>query len=232
MSSATHAVGFRYSQLFHSTIPIIMKNALKTLLIVAALGFTTIVNAIQIPSSGIIDPITQTDNNGDPNASGGEFLTHFTSGPTLYTFCLESQQHLTSGATYKYEIGGTITNGTAYLMKLFALGQLPGYSFDTTGEGSDRDIEAGKLQKAIWALEGQAYGEVNFYYNLAASVAGFGDVYTGLEVVRVMLTEKWDGSAWVAGNYQDQVVYVPDSGATLALLGLGLAGLAIARRRR
>lgn len=209
-----------------------MKNTIKSLIALAVLGFASVANAALIPASGTVN-VFNTPNDGTPDAHGGEFQSIFSNGYSTYTFCLEREVAL-GGTTFKYIIDGTITNGTAYLMKQFAIGQLSGYSYDTTGEGSARDVEAGKLQKAIWELEGQADGEKNSYYDMAAAMVGFGDIYLGNEVVRIVLTHVWNGKsgAWVEGNFQDQVVFVADSGATLALLGLGLAGLAIARRRR
>lgn len=217
-----------------------MKNTLKTLLAVATLSAVSFANAAFIPASGEVT-IRQSANNGVPNARGGEFTANFDNGHDGFTFCLERNVPL-GGSKFKYEIDGTITNGTAYLIQQFGLGQLPGYSFDTSGENSARDIAAGKLQKAIWQLEGQNGGEINEFYNLAAAMTGFGDVYTGGKVVRLVLTHVWrtvgtdiNGRPikdWVEGDFQDQVMYVTDSGATLALLGLGLTGLALARRRK
>lgn len=210
-----------------------MKNALKTLLAVAALGAASIANAALIPSNG---SVTIYDTPWDGNLVGGEYRGEV-GDFDFYTFCLEKGEPLgTLPGTFDYTLGDAVdidgdvlSRGSAYLYKKFVQGSL--YS---RTEDAAHDSMAGALQAAIWYLEGEVGANYVFvpgnaflaivegvYGSIAAAKADNDDV----QGVRVMtLTRNGE-------QYQDVIVYVPDSGATLALLGLGLTGLALVRRR-
>ncbi len=152
----------------------------------------------------------------------------------------------------------TLREGTAWLYAEFASGGLGGYyNYADKGPGPSRSTDAGLLQAAIWALQGgQTYSDGNYaslaltessnpYYLLAQSALGANlnaDVTAanyaqfGVEVLNM-----YSGSTPSSGPAQNQLVYlgggtaitndsVPDGGSTLALLGVGLAGLAFFSR--
>jgi len=97
---------------------------------------------------------------------------------------------------------------------------------------------AANLQDLIWWLEGEqgSYGAGTYNSLLSAKFGANWQIdakadYTGAAVKVLNLTSKnKDGSI---NHNQDQLVYVgvPDGGLTLALLGLGLLGLALSKRR-
>ena len=120
-----------------------------------------------------------------------------------------------------------------------------------SGLGATRKTDAGALQAAIWYLQGgQSYsgyptgGSGNLYYNealaalgtnISAAATGSSNDF-GVEVLNLTTV----GHPTISD--QNQLVYlgggggggnqsVPDSGATLALLALSLAGLAVFVRR-
>lgn len=166
------------------------------------------------------------------------------------TFCVERNEGLSSQPFWaelstEAKLGGLgggspdpLSIGTAWLYKLFAQGQLTGYDY-TPGPG--REASARALQETIWWLEdelgampvnsfsalvvGQFGGATNAKADYDPSSAGF--------TVRVVNLYDLDGS----GNpdytkpKQDQLVYLPDGGLTIALLGLGMIGLATLRRK-
>ena len=135
----------------------------------------------------------------------------------------------------------SLAEGTAWLYANFATGQLPGYDFSNAL--GQRQTDAGELQTAIWALQGDQSiagypsGTVgNPYYNdatnaLGANIDTAATAFTdfGTEIMNLTL----DG-----GNYQNQLIYtgpppsppVPDGGLTAALLGGALLGLQGLRR--
>jgi hypothetical protein len=151
-----------------------------------------------------------------------------------------------------------LKEGTAWLYGEFATGNLGSYyNYANTGTGPSRLVDAGLLQAAIWALQGgQAYSDGNYaslasteasnpYYllaesalgaNLEANVTAANYAQFGVEVLNL-----YSGSTPSSGPAQNQLVYlggatqltplVPDGGATLTLLGAGLAGLAVFSRR-
>ena len=157
------------------------------------------------------------------------------------TFCLESDVYFWPNATYTYTVGNvdsqgrTLTEGAAYLYSQFALGELAGYDFKNNIAGGSRTQDAGLLQSAIWYLQGgqsgggsfAAGGAGNPYYDLAATAMGSKlEAAATPDQFGVQIMELWDSSGTA---YQNQLVFddpVPDHGATMALLAIGLAGLA------
>jgi hypothetical protein len=139
-----------------------------------------------------------------------------------------------------------LSKGAAYLYAQFAQGTLNGYDYNLGNDPTDaaaRLADAGALQAAIWALQGhQTYGGYpsgigngttgNVFYNdalnyLGANVDAPATLSTDFGVEIMNLT---DGSG---NSAQNQLIYlgVPDSGATLGLLALSVAGLAVFARR-
>jgi len=144
--------------------------------------------------------------------------------------------------------------GAAYLYQQFALGTLAGYNYTSA---STRLTDAGLLQAALWYFEGgQSYsgfpsgGTGNQYYTDALNyVEGLG--YGASELTTAVTSEGEFGVEIMnltatsgGGAAQNQLVFlgggsgltdqdppVPDGGATLALLGLSLAGVAVFYRR-
>jgi hypothetical protein len=145
-----------------------------------------------------------------------------------------------------------LSEGAAWLYSQFAQGTLANYDFANTGTGTStsspglgatRTTDAGALQAAIWYLQGgQTYsgypngGAGNLYYNEAVAALGASAVDapatlstdSGVEILNITT----GGQA-----AQNQLIYfgsgsgntpptAPDSGTTLALLALSLAGLA------
>lgn len=170
-------------------------------------------------------------------------------GDTYASFCLEINEVFSPGVTYNAVLnnaavnGGTgsptvgfdvLSIGTAFLYEQFALGKLEGFAGTNFKYGDTNWAE--KLQKTIWWLENEHDG-ADYYYNYFEtlfSLAGITDPradYTGSAVKVLNLTEVVDGQII---KRQDQLVYlgsVPDGGATVALLGLSMGGIALLRRK-
>ncbi len=196
--------------------------------------------------------LSDTTNDGDLN--GGEFLASPSGSGSFLTFCIEAGIHVSLGTTYNYTIspsafsggpdshsvgaGDPISAGTAWLYEQFYFGTLVdtdgvGTYFDagTHGGLAARDYNAGVLQKAIWDLEDEAGDSGNYYVNLAithfgSSAAARADAGPGSKVMAMNLWTIPDGA-----DVQSQLIYVPDGGMTVALLGLGLLGLGALRRK-
>jgi hypothetical protein len=170
-----------------------------------------------------------------------------TDGVWFGTFCVEGNEYFVPGADYNVKIndrainGGLysptpgydiISQGTAYLYKQFAKGSLANFTYNDAAS-------ALALQKIIWWLEGEIDGwdlgpwdiSGNPFVSVLLNEGGFADLdaakvdYTGNEV-RVMNLVDSNG-----GFHQDQLVYVPEGGWTLSLLGAGLLVVAALRRR-
>lgn len=167
-------------------------------------------------------------------------------GGTVYNYTL-SQAAKLGGATpaQRGRLPGDNTPsdplslGSAWLYTQFSAGTLPGYDY-TPGAG--RIASATDFQKALWALENETDASNvpwdtlvagNVFFN--AAVSHFGGLAAarvdnnGLFNAEVMTLTTGTGSR--IKNAQDIIVRTADGGATLALLGAGLTGLAMARRR-
>ena len=192
-----------------------------------------------------------------PTLSNAGYSSLVTSGFALgaiQAFCLEYGENFSPGSSYSYTIGNAatlgsggavggsdlISNGTAWLYSQFATGTLANYSYAAVGRSASDSL----LQLAFWYLEDETqlisgYGSYNPNTNvfLSAAITQFGSIAAAktnaansFGVVVLNLT---------SGNVhnQSQLYYspesntpVPDSGSTLALLGIALLGLMGIRR--
>jgi hypothetical protein len=160
--------------------------------------------------------------------------TKATVGLGFQTFCISRSIYVqNSGNSLDATVDPNgVANGTAWLYSAFATGQLAGYDYTTDG---GRPTSAWALQNAIWELQGQAYdasnlGASNYVYmaksefgSLANAMADSGGQ---LGVDQLQMT--YNG---VTSQPMLAFVGVPDGGATLMLLGLGLSSLGAFSRR-
>ena len=174
-----------------------------------------------------------------------------TDGIWFGTFCIEKNESFNTRDIYDVGLnngsvaGGrsgavngkdVISVGTAWLYEHFALGTLSDFGFDYGNRN-----HAKYLQNTIWYLEGEinnsptsriasrTYGS---YLDLAMSLDDYSADYLGNSVQVMNLTSR-NGRR----RHQDQLVYtgsghnITESGATFALLFVGLAGLLALKRR-
>ncbi|MDX2481784.1 MAG: PEP-CTERM sorting domain-containing protein [Desulfuromusa sp.] len=164
----------------------------------------------------------------ETGATNGDFGVFSTADGLLFnTFCVEEGVYFNPGSKYTATIddgikgtkdGGiieTLHGGTKYLYWNFVQGTLTGFSYDSSNVSA--------LQNAFWLLQGDLVDSTNSFYTLAIAHAAEGAAYD----VKVM--NLWDGTA----AKQSQLIAnapVPEP-ATMVLLGSGLIGLALYRRR-
>jgi len=163
-------------------------------------------------------------------------------GGGFQTFCIETTVDFDPNTLYTYNLstkdsfGRNLTLGAAYLYSQFALGTLPGY-FGT----SDQSAQAELLQAAIWGLQyGQTWSGFPDYLtdpyfmmatNAAGGIAAAEAANNGAYHVEVL--QIWDSPTQHddAHARQNQLVFVPDTAWTAALLGAGAASLAVVSAR-
>jgi hypothetical protein len=202
-------------------------------------------------------------NGGISNADYASSSRNISNAQSFQTFCLEAGENAASPSYFvvagSAARGGTtdstdpLSKGTAWLYSEFAKGTLTVASGNYFSPGApSRDVEAGRLQNAIWWLEGEnsATTDTNYASNpyAAAVVTMFGGIagakgnatvgYLGVYVLN-NFTSAAARDAWATnGTFdsskkaQDFVYYsVPDGGTTLMLLGGALVGLGAVRRK-
>lgn len=174
---------------------------------------------------------------------GNYVLGKSTNGAWFGTFCLETNEYFSPGSTYNVTlntyasyggVGGATGNkdyiceATAYLYSQFAAGTLGG------GFVYGDSASTGALQNMIWWLEGEIATDQSANLLAPLLTGKYGNlvnaqnsIYSGSDVKVMILTDA------AGGRHQDQLVYVgvPDSGLTAVLLGIGLLGLSLVRRR-
>jgi len=192
------------------------------------------------------------------SGSGGEFAATVASGtsglPAGYgfqTFCLETDEHLSFGSTYYFQVntaavaggagGGSpdpLDSRTAWLYNEFTKGAAGALNsqYDFDDSSSQRKSDAGQLQNAIWYMEnegGLTYGDLDSqaqnYVTLANTSGWTGSMIGDIRVLN--LYRMSDGA-----NVQDVIVKttpaaVPAPGALL-LSALGTTCVGYFRRRR
>jgi hypothetical protein len=122
---------------------------------------------------------------------------------------------------------------------------LAGYNYNNTGLGLSRIQDADLLQAAIWALQGgQTYSGYavpsvsnNPFYAAAlaatgGTVADADAANNGLYDVEIM--QMYSGNTYaqaqlILGSPKSGGTPVPDAGATISLLGMGLGGMFLFR---
>lgn len=191
---------------------------------------------LAIPSSGEVT-IGRIANTYEQSSGGGEFKITSVGGhfAPFQTFCMELDESITGSRFYTLSdaaiAGGKggpspdpISEGTAWLYTQFRQGSLYAFTYDLAHQAN-----AAALQDAIWYLE-EEITSIGANAFLAAAIAQFGGEaaamadYTGTYVKVMNMTD-------AAGNKKQDFLAVPDGGLTVALLGMGLAGLGWVNRR-
>jgi len=177
---------------------------------------------------------------------------------SFQTFCIEYTEHVNPPETDNYDVnpagavgGGALgpnpdplSLGTEYLYQSFATGALaPLYNY-TPGAG--RQNSAAALQEAFWYLEDEitlSNPLTNVFLNLVNTniAGGLAFAKTNTDTGNLYNVFALNLTDLSGGDRQSQLVYgnintttfnnVPDGGLTLMMLGAGLSGLAILRRR-
>lgn len=204
-----------------------LNNLLRSALVGAALTASSLfANTVYVYN---------TANDGD--LAGGEFGVVSAEFGNFYTFCLEGSVTIALPGTYNYTVGtaalnqnDTLSVGSAWLYEKFFHGNLSG-PVPASSYFDDRDTNAGLLQQAFWYLENEAGGANNYYVGLVSAAFGSlanaqADINASSKVKVLNLWGLTDNK-----DVQSQLVYVPDSGMTALLLGLGLLSLAAFRRK-
>lgn len=203
-----------------------MKKLLITTLAAAALAVPNLFGVQQV-----------TFQRGLGNGPGGEFIATITDGATTLmtfkTFCLELNEQIVFGTPYYFTVD-----------RVAIKGGVGGPQPDPVSQGSvwlylhatyTNAAQADTLQDAYWRLEDEKNGPgVGGQYYSDAMTFGGGKVDYTADPPEVLVLNPYliDPQTGERLQKQSVLIPVPDGGFTLALLGLGLGGLAILRRKQ
>jgi hypothetical protein len=201
---------------------------------------------------GVGDVVTFSDLAG--NTGGGEFkLTDVSnSADWIITFCLQKTEYMNFTSNFivgsindytltdpddRGGVGGQdpLSSQTAWLYTQFRNQTLASYDYSNTGNGvfANRGASADALQHAFWGFENEeALDLSNYYVQLALNntPADFG--IGNVAVLNIFLYSA-TAQGHLGPEAQDQLTIrsVPEP-ATLALVGVGMIGLTVVRRKR
>ena len=186
---------------------------------------------------------------------GGEFTAELNNDPsTIFTtFCLQQTVDFYPGATYNYTTSenlGLPTDNPGYSYLSAGASWLYSQFVATPSNFNGSDAAVTEFQEAIWELEGEnvyaaGTGDVidpttnaDYLAAVAATVPnGLNPNSNGGNDVFVAVLTTQDASPQ---NAQNQLIFipgnsensrVPDGGASVALLGMALGGIALIRRK-
>jgi hypothetical protein len=205
-----------------------------------------IIDAVAVgASANYVAGVTSFGGNGNFETFCLEYHEEFTPGQS-YSYAV-SPNAIHGGNN----VDDPVSAGTAYLYSLFAKGQLTGYNYggnlSTSAQQTARESSARDLQLTIWYLEGEnntadpgtfdqllkdAFGSVDNARTDGFISSVFGTVNAASFGVAAINLGDNDF------QNQDQLIYsgggyspVPDGGTTLMLLGIGLGGVSLMRRK-
>jgi hypothetical protein len=218
-----------------------MKNltsiASAALLVISTMAVQATVNTVVLTQNAYSFSVAGEFNANLSHSFLGNYADSAIVGTGFETFCIETMVDFNPGQTYTYSLGSAdsrgfaLTQGAAYLYAQFSKGTLTGYDYTDT---ATRNTDASELQAAIWWFQGEqtfpGYPSPtnNVFYKEAITALGSGNADLaengkfGVEVLQM-----WDGK----NPAQNQLVLVPDNGATAGLFALGLTVLGLVQRR-
>jgi hypothetical protein len=211
-----------------------------------------------VPMAAGADPIAVGDvvkfSDGPGTSGGGEFILTDVNNPAdaIITFCLQKTEYINFTSSFivgsitdrtltdpsdKGGVNGAdpISSQTAWLYTQFATNTLLNYDYGNAGNAifASRQASANALQHAIWGFENEEALDANNYFvrlALNQTPAGFGIGSVGV-LNLYLYSPTAPGGLGLEAQDQLTIRSAPEP-ATLSLVGVGMLGLTLARRKR